>query len=124
MKFKLQWKDVGGTRAFWETHEEDTTDPQKWSEGIIEWYNSTLRPHETARELLAVEILDQISIKDHKWSKQNITTLTSPQGLYDSVKCERCGVVARRYGLTRIVRQTPYRAKKFERCDSAMKALS
>lgn len=124
MKFRIQVERVdGSTESHWETYDEDTKDAQKWAEELIAWFNGTVRPGESKRRLLAVEVVDSYSIKDHTWSKTNLVTLQSPQGFYDSVKCSRCGVVARRYGMRRIVRQNPFRAKKFERCDTAMEVL-
>lgn len=122
MKFRIQVGRDAAT-AHWEEYDEDTVDAQKWAEDIVKYFNRTGQPGDIERLLFAVEVLDVDSIKDHRWVKQNLVTLTSPQGFYDQVKCGRCGVVARRYGLTHIVRQNPYRAKKFERCDDAMKAL-
>lgn len=122
MKFKIEVEQDG--RTWWEEYDEDTDDAQQWGEAIVKWFNNTARPEATTRTFLSAEVLDLKSQKDHDWNKQNLMTLTSPQGLYDQVKCVRCSIVARRYGLTRIVRQNPYRAKKFERCDSALKALS
>ena len=126
MKFQCRVtyaSDLDGSKVWVETYEEDVVDAEEWAKDTIRHFNNTLRPHEVARRLISVKVIDADSIKDHDWSKQNLYTLTSPQGAFDKVKCSRCGIVARRYGLARIVRQTPYRAKKFERCDSAMKAL-
>lgn len=121
MKFRIQ---VGRSddNKHWEEYDEDTDDAQKWAEDIIKYFNRTGQPGDPQRYLFAVEVLDPDTIPEHDWHKQNIMTLTSPQGLYDKIKCGRCGVHARRYGLTRVVRQHPYRAKKFERCDTALRA--
>lgn len=124
MKFRIQVQPADeALDAHWEEYDENIDDAQKWAEDIIVFFNNTAQPGAVERILLAVEVLDPDSIKDHDWSKQNLMTLTSPQGFYDQVKCDRCGVVARRYQMTRFVRQNPYRAKKFERCDDAIAAL-
>ena len=121
MKFTIEVEQNG--RTWWEEYDEDTDDAQKWGADIVQWFNDTAQPGATTRKFLSAKVLDLKSIKDHDWSKQNLMTLTSPQGFYDRLKCSVCSIVARRYGLTRVVRQNPYRAKKFERCDSAIKAL-
>lgn len=123
MKFKIEIERVDGESRHWEEYDEDTDDAQKWAEDIIVSFNRTCRPGEIHRRLLSVEVIDVDSIKDHLWVKKNLVTLTGPQGFYDQMECTRCGVVARRYGLCNMVRQTPYRAKKFERCDTSIEAL-
>lgn len=124
MKFKIK---VGpADEAFephWEEYDENIDDAQKWAEDIIVFFNNTAQPGAVERILLAVEVLDPDTIKNHDWSKKNLVTLTSPQGFYDHMVCTRCGVIARRYGLCNMVRQNPYRAKKFDRCDTSIEAL-
>ena len=37
----------------------------------------------------------------HKWDKTNLVTKKDVNGIYDEYKCSVCGIVGRRYGLSR-----------------------
>lgn len=124
MKFRMLVQVEGIADPDWETYDENIDDPQDWAEKTIVRFNDTLRPHERPRSLVRVEILDRHSVKDHRWGKTNLMTLSNAHGIYDRVECERCGIKALRYGLQRIVRQAPFRPKVYERCDSAMAHLA
>lgn len=120
MKFRMQVKS-GDLYPWWETYEKNVDDPQAEAERLIEYFNSTLRPGEEPRTLLAVEVLDQTSIKDHTWKKTNLMTIKGHAGrTYDTLRCTVCGITARRYGLHDITIDPEFaKAKVYKRCDTS-----
>jgi hypothetical protein len=76
IRFKLYWKHPGRTDkdAMAETHEQITTDPEKWSKDILAWFNSTLRPHETKREFVRCEVIGEVPPAGHRWVKHSAMT--------------------------------------------------
>lgn len=120
MKFQIQVKEQD-SQPWWESYDrhEVTTKEEALAYGkqTVEYFNSTLRPGERAREVLDARIVGEGEVgRSHKWRKQNLYTLADHHGNFDKVKCELCEVTARRYGISHIVRQTPYRAKKYQYC--------
>jgi len=121
VKFQLLVRDKrDGSEPNWESYDEHGINTREqamgWGTEVVLRFNNTLRPHECARELLDARIVGEGKGSVHAYSKQNLYTLSDHRGHFDLVKCTRCGVVARRYGVDRLVRQTPYRAKKFQYC--------
>lgn len=127
MKFKIHVTtedDATGEKAWWETYEEETDDPKRWGEGIIEYFNSSLRPHEKPRKFLGVEVIDDHSIKEHKWVKISAATQLERGRNFDRMECERCGVTGKRFGLqgsTTI--DSKFRRVAFKRCDTSLEFI-
>ena len=48
--------------------------------------------------------------------KTNLVTVMGVYGSYDVMKCVRCGITGKRYGLVDIKRDPKYKAKKYETC--------
>lgn len=126
MKFKIKCTyqdDESGEEAWWEEYEKDhVEDPQKWAEQTIENFNTTLRPHEKPRRLLDVEILEENTKKDHSWVKTSLSMRRAgwrSNNLYDEYKCTHCGITGKRFGVGRVERDSKYRAKVYNRCDTA-----
>ena len=62
-KFKLFWKHPGESDDIApreETYEQRCEDPVQWSKDIIEWFNSTLRPHERKRVFIRCEVIGEV----------------------------------------------------------------
>lgn len=118
MKFKIFVSDGG--ESWEESYDESklTTSNavEKWAEDTIAWFNEGLRPGERPRVLERYEILSESVSGPHKWVKQNIYTQVSPQGSFDLMKCEKCGALARRYGLANFKMQKGFTTKKFKTC--------
>ncbi len=107
-----------------EVYEIDTDNPQAWAEETVERFNATLRPGEKERILLDVEVLDEHSIKNHSWEKQNLVTVAKLEPYYDVLRCKRCGITAKRFGLDGFVLDPEFReAKVYRRCDTALAHL-
>lgn len=87
---------------------------------LVDWFNEGQKARSLPlRQLfdVRVELVDEpAGPRAHEWSKTNLVTVADHRGVFDTVKCSRCGVTARRYGISHIVRQSPYRAKKFAVC--------
>lgn len=122
MKFKI--KVASENNEWWEEYDKDTDDPQKWAEDIVAWFNSTLRPGEKPRTLLGVEIIDATS-KHHKWHKDPKGMSVEFRGsVCDIFRCSACGITGKRYGLNgAIKRDSKYRKKAFEYCNTSQKEL-
>ena len=130
MKFSLYWRHPGREAEVKETYERITNDPEKWSRDIIDWFNSTLRPHETKREFIRCEIHGEVPPAAHKWFKVTAITKTMMGGprhgaMFDAMQCERCGVTGKRFGIGRAVKlDSKFRKKEFKRCDTTLAAQS
>jgi len=122
MKFRIQVES--SSSVWWEEYDKPISDPQKWASEIVEYFNHTLRPGESPRKLLRVEVLDQASQKEHSWVKQNAMTVVKGGMMYDVLKCSVCGISAKRYGIgEKIIVDTKYRAKVYGCCDTALAYL-
>jgi hypothetical protein len=121
MKFKIKVCHAENENCFWwENHNKDeVTDPEKYGKEIIEYFNSTLYPHEKPRKYLGFELInDSIFVKkNHNWYKTNLITIISGKLCYDTYRCLKCGITGKRFGLNDIVKRDPkYKAEKYENC--------
>ena len=123
MKFKMQVTNGDGT--WWEEYDKDIIDAHSWAERTVSEFNATLHPKERSRELLAVEVLDRQSQKDHDWEKTTLTTISNGYHIYNKYRCRRCGVTAKRYGLSEsfVLDGRFARAEVYQRCDTASKHI-
>ena len=55
MKFKIHVKDE--RLDWWEDYNEDTDNPQKWAEELVQKFNNSLRPMEKPRTLIDIEVI-------------------------------------------------------------------
>lgn len=62
-----------------------------------------------------------IDSSGHKFDKINLVTLTDSFGMYDLVRCERCGVKGKRYGFDTVVFSSRYRPSIVEYCAKQIK---
>ena len=89
---------------------------------LIDRFNDTLRPGERARKLLDVTFEDNDAVAQHDWHKTNLVTVSDPRlGLYDKLECSVCFITGKRYGLTNIIIDRRWRAKKYKSCNSGGK---
>lgn len=131
MKFKLIVADADRPEYAWrETEDRDlgSETPEEYGRRIIDRFNSTLREGEKPRVFLGVEIIDVNSFKEHNFRKTNMTTIIGTHVLkgkvYDTVKCERCGITGKRFGLSDTIKyDAAFRAKVYDRCDTSIAHL-
>lgn len=129
MRFKLYWKHPGEAddKAFCESYDELTTNPEKWSRDIIDWFNKGLRPGERKRIFVRCEVEGEVPPAEHKWAKATAMTQSDNRirggSPYDRMECERCGVTGKRYGLHSHVRiDSKFKLKVYQRCDTSCAA--
>lgn len=93
-------------------------DARKYAEIIIQNFNDTLRPGERERKLLDVTFESNEAVAQHDWTKMNAITVSDPR-MYDIMECKICFITAKRYGLTNIIIDRQWRAKKYRTCNPA-----
>lgn len=103
-------------------------DIEIWAHALLDRWNATLRPKDKPRVLDRVEVVDDGAPaeppKDHDWHKTNAATLSDRSGVYDRMRCERCGTTGKRFGLTNIKRDAAFKARAFETCRGALALLA
>lgn len=110
----------------------DMSDDELWDkcERIIERFNASLKPGELPREVVEVyEDLEEKAEDDspfesdsltstyHDWHKTNPVTIAKGASMYDTYRCERCGITGKRHGLNSTISiDRKYRNKKYRKC--------
>lgn len=119
MKFRILLKTEKD--EWWESYDKDTTDPQVWAEETIQRFNDTLRPHELARQLLRVEVIEQGNERHHKWVKRTDGMSVPFRGCaVDLMFCSACGITGKRFGVAGHVKiDSKYRKKAYLECHTA-----
>lgn len=124
MKIKMTIKRINSDYTWEEEYNiEAGMEPREFAENLIDNFNNTLRPNETARELIGVMVIDENSevIRNHKWEKQNLVTIIKGGSSYDIMECSVCGITGKRYGLGGVVkRDSKYNANCYNTCDGAI----
>lgn len=128
MKYRMQaisydpetGEDLG--TSWWEEYSDD--DPEDHAKSLVEFFNSTLRPGEKPRRLLQVEVLDEAH-QEHDWQKRTDGMSIRFRGkTVDLMRCSRCGVTGKRFGLSTVVKiDSKYRKKAFQLCHTARQEL-
>lgn len=110
-----------GELETWEESYVINDDPNCYANRLIDNYNATLRPGEKPRELVEVSISETMkkSKMPHEWIKQNIVTVIWRGVSYDIMRCAKCGITGKRFGLSGVIlRDSKYKAKKYNNCDA------
>lgn len=116
-RIEIEVRNVGSDTT-WREQYDCSDDPQKWAKELIDRFNATLQPMEKPRELVGVEVLDEaIGSGKHVWRKENLMTIVRGSRSYDKMRCEKCGITGKRFGLGQgVIRDRKYQAKKYEKC--------
>lgn len=123
MKIKMKVLIINTGRENEEEYDiNNDLDPTEYAQNLINNFNNTLRPNESPRKLMSVEVIQQHSpvTSQHDWEKTNLVTLNGRKGLHDILKCSKCGITSKRYGFSSIVRDVEYGAKAFDTCEGAI----
>jgi hypothetical protein len=105
---------IADARTDW--WENISADAPEGVQRAIDNFNSSLRPGESARRVLAVEAGD--GPIPHKWEKSNLVTVMKG-GAHDTYRCAACGITGKRYGLSEtVLRDKKFAAAKYEGCKS------
>lgn len=118
-KIIMKVKNVGSDTG-WEEEYDCPSEPYEWAKGLVDNFNATLRHGESMRELVGVEVLSENSkpVRDHKWGKTNLITIVRGSKVYDTMECVHCGITGKRYGVGSVLRDSKYKAKKYEKCNT------
>lgn len=122
MKFRIHCSD-DRPLDWWEDYEKPISDAQKWAEGIIKYFNRTLKPGERPRTLLGVEVIEESNDDLHDWVKSSAGMSASFRGrIVDLMFCSKCGITGKRYGFSsNITLDAKYRKKVYRKCSDAKK---
>lgn len=118
MKIEMKVKKIN-TDISWseEYYIEDSIDPKEYADGLIAFFNSTLRPGEAARELVDVKILSYENRNKHSWEKTNLATKRNKYGYHDTYRCSKCGITGKLYGIGGdVIRDKRFEDLKYEFC--------
>jgi hypothetical protein len=101
-------------------------DIEAWCRRLVQRFNETLRPHEKVRTVDKVEMTEDSApvVLRHDWHKTNAITISDRHGTYDRMRCDRCGITGKRFGLHTVLRDRAFRAKAFETCTGAQALLA
>ena len=105
MRFKIKVKNE--IHEWWKEYDRpfvtDLKSAKKWASDTVAFFNCTLRPGEKRRKVLEVCLTTDDAKADsaykplqHEWEKVSLVT---EAGGYDRMRCSRCGVEGKRYGL-------------------------
>lgn len=115
-KIEIEVKNVGGSST-WREEYNCEGDPQKYADNLIAGFNATLREYDSPREVVGVKVIDASNTENtHNWRKVNLVTISHAGRQYDKYECETCGITSKRYGIGAIVRDSKYKAKKYDKC--------
>lgn len=112
MRFKMKVRSTKTGNTWWEEVNKPCTDSRREAERIIAYFNATLTPNESPRELVAVRELLGEEKSTHQWEKQNAITKMEKGIIFDVYKCVRCGVTGKRFNLSEEVRLGPKYKRK------------
>lgn len=103
-------------------------DPEQWCRTCVARFNDTLRPGESARDIVAVIVTDGVREQDvavaHVWRKTNLVTIIAGSRMYDTARCEVCGITGKRFGLSDITRDPAFKAAGYTTCNGAAALLA
>jgi|SRR5271157_554035 len=103
----------------YDIHDIRTLDKARvWAERLVQDFNNTLRPHEQLRKLVDV-IAEGVGTEGsaHDWEKTNAITRKDRLGIYDTMRCRKCGITGKRFGLnSHTTIDNKFRAKKYKTC--------
>lgn len=101
--FTMWCKNVGAPddSAWSEPYQKRCRNVEEEARKILDYFNSTLHPKETAREIVRVEEDVGDAALKHNWVKTNLVTLPGKRGgmSYDTARCTDCGATSKRYGI-------------------------
>lgn len=121
IEFNAYIRPRGTTNEPWKEHYvRDTDDAEACARDIVDYFNSTLRPGERPRELVRVEVIATVAPHEHDWEKMNLTTKMFNGRPYDIVRCTRCKITGKRWGLARARRDSQFKAQVYARCDTTL----
>ena len=81
---------------------------------IIKRFNRSLKPGKVPRKVVRVRgNLNNIQKQRHSWDK---VSLVSEKGGYDQMKCDLCGITAKRHGMSTIIIDAKYKTADQNYC--------
>ena len=113
-----------GSGASWvEKYTTDTDNPVKWARDLVANFNATRTETEFTRKLIRLQIVrgSENVVEKHDWEKSCLVTICRGGTSYDTMRCKRCGVTGKRYGLGQngVILDSKWRHPDYRRCDTA-----
>jgi hypothetical protein len=121
MRFKMVVM-LQRTGATWSEHHDrvavtDDRSAQAAASFMIHAFNKTLREGEAPRTLVTAVLAGPTIGGQHEWRKASLVTESSNGKHYDRMECEACGITAKRYGFTNLVRDKKYASIIYDTCN-------
>lgn len=107
----------------WTSDFDEKEDPRLYALKLIDRYNKSCTKREPKRELICViSFRRTLQRKLHDWQKLSLVTEV---GGFDQMKCSKCTITGRRYGLGQqgVNRESKYKADIYRKCNSAIDHL-
>lgn len=106
---KKGWKERMWSETYREPEIKDIKAAREFAHGTIKQFNRFLRPGERKRRVVRTElVIDDAAPKErhikHDWRKASLVTICKGGRVYDKYKCERCGAMGKRHGLSEQIR--------------------
>jgi hypothetical protein len=120
MRFTIKVRQKGSAETWDETYDRESVCNEaaatRFGREVIANFNNGLRSKEKPREFVSAEILGAGALQ-HQWEKQNAFTQVGRGTNYDVMRCTRCGITGKRYGLSEtITRDLLFQALKWKEC--------
>jgi hypothetical protein len=98
-----------------------TDDAETWYRGLLDYWNSTLRPGDKRRTFVSCvfESADVVAKVAHDWQKTNLTTIARQGRYYDTARCSQCGITGKRFGVSDVTRDPAFKANGYATCNGA-----
>lgn len=127
MEFKILVKD--SRSEWWEPYNKpevvDLESAEEAGRGIVEYFNGSLRPGERPRTFIRAEMSNNGDAREpHEWEKTNLYTIMERGRSFDTARCKKCGVTAKRFGVGEPRLDSAFKAQVFRHCDTARTLLA
>lgn len=126
-EFEVKVKDARAewTEKYNKPEVVDQATAESFGRNVVQYYNDTLRPGERPRTFLSAALTNNGDVHEsHEWEKTNAFTIAERGRTFDTARCVKCGVTAKRFGVGAPRLDSQFRAQAFRYCDTARALLA